>query len=529
MRGTDSTGAASVKRIVDWKTKNVEVVVAKEVGHAYNLLERRSKEYIDFSDVLNGTHRVLLGHCRASTRGATTRDNAHPFLFDNIVGTHNGTLSLTSHKALKGFSKFQTDSEALFNEIEFEGISGLMKHLRGYKDPKSNVTCEDAYALVWYDSRDNTINFLRNKERPLWFTFDKDHRQLFWSSEGLHLVAATSDVPKDDNDKFYELPADKHFSWVIPEPGKAFGKPRVTERRGQRESVPFGNSFKKNHGYQSTTSHLPRGAEGDSPAGFFNREYGLWSRYNIITKNFKYSATEQGQYYYEMQKAWDDLDPEEQRKRVIAKTVPEKVLFPRWRYDEETTDYVRVWPDVVTKNTGKTESKPNQTVLKIVDEVMNSRLAATLKDIPDSKFFVEKFKDDRRRLFWDLQNKNYNLFTYMGHSSSPPWDRQTMTKVPTAIPFTQIDINARHCYKHRGKGKRKIIYYRGFNKNMLVQESFEGLMKKGCCNCERKPAWGNEVQFISDELFLCEFCCANSELVKDWVELAKETKNKIIN
>lgn len=519
MRGTDSTGAASVKRAVDWKTKNIEVVVAKEIGHAYNLIERRSKDYQDFSDVLAGGHRVLLGHCRASTRGATTRDNAHPFLFENVVGTHNGTLSHTSHKLLKGFTRFPTDSESVFNEIELDGVSGFMKKVKGYKDPKSNITCEDAYALVWYDARDNTINFLRNKERPLWFVFDKDHKTIFWSSEGFHLVTATAEVVLDKEDKFYELPADKHFSWVIPDHGKAFGKPRVTERRGQREDLPFVGGGKNNHksAYKSL-SHIPQDDPDDCAAPFFHTEYGFWGLYNMKAHTFKYSAKENGTYYYDIQKAWDDLDPEEQRKRVIQRNIPPKVHLPRWKYDDKTNQYVRVPPDVhVPSEKEKAVSKVNQT---IADQVVQKKLLDTLKEIPDSKYFCEKFKDERRRLFYDIQNKNFNLFTFLGHSVSPSWDRQTLTKVPMSIPFTPIDINARHCFKHKGRGKRKIIYYRGFNKSMLVRESFEKIMLNGCCNCDRKPAWGNEVRFVSNEMFLCEFCMSNLSLVQEWELLA---------
>jgi len=40
-----------------------------------------------------------------------------------------------------------------------------------------------AWALVWWDKGEETLNFLRNKERPLWIAFTKSNDTLFWASE----------------------------------------------------------------------------------------------------------------------------------------------------------------------------------------------------------------------------------------------------------------------------------------------------------------------------------------------------------
>lgn len=541
MRGLDSTGAASVKRIPDYKTGTVETVVAKELGHAYNLLSIRHKDYFDFSDVLNGTHRMLIGHCRASTRGATTTANAHPFTFDDIVGTHNGTLGNSSHRELKGYFKFQTDSEAVFNEIQMFGVGELTKKLKGYKDPKSVTTCEDAYALVWYDNRDNSVNMLRNKERPLWFTFDKEHKKLYWSSEGLHLVTATAEVEKNDDDKFWELPADVHYKWVIPEFGKPFGKPLVTKRPGTREDRPFWNNkkdkdrgdsgfntqgfqFKKTlnsgpSGSDSTkVSTLPADEPGDNPMVFYDKNVGFWSRWNNNKKKFKFSALEKGPFWYAVQHAWDDLTPEQQRTRIISKNVPLDIQFPRWKYDDQKNEYIYLPPGGAAKL--EEPQKPAPARQKMADQVQGKHLVEALNEV-DKKLFVHVFKDERREMFWDMQTKQYFLFTYMGPSSLPHWDRQMFKRVPFSIPFTRVDVNARHSYKHRGKGKRKVIYYKGYNNEMIVQQTFEKIMGNGCLGCKRCPAWGTEVRFVDKELFICEFCSRDTQLVKEWEEAAR--------
>lgn len=535
MRGTDSTGAASVKRGFN-NNKAVEVVVAKEVGHVYNLLNNRYQKEYDFIDVMASQHRALLGHCRASTRGASTRSNAHPFDFETIVGTHNGTLGYQSHKELKGYLRYDTDSEAIFNEIDLEGVSALMPKLKGYPDPKSNVTCEDAYALVWYDSKDNTINFLRNKERPLWFTFDKDHKQLFWSSEANHLFSSMVDVPKDDKDKFWELPADRHYSWVIPDVGKPFSKPKVVVREGKRITVPFTAksnvaSNHQKHQYQNkqslknSTTHSSilsdSDTSGDARVAWKKAKHEIWQKFNQVHNKFKHGASETGPFYWDIQKAWNDLSFSERCHQTINKDMPDGVVS-NIIYDEKKCEWVEKDKPVVSTNraeiTAAAKKLKDRRPQTMAEQIKQDKLKPIIAHDKEQGY-IQDYAEGDYALFRNSVKGDWLLYTFMGHAANPPWDRQVLTKVPEIIPFTELDVNARHCYKHRGKGRKRITYYRGYKKEMIVQQAFETKMLGGCLHCNRQPRWGNEVHFVNSDLFLCQFCMKQEELVKKWKDV----------
>lgn len=156
LRGVDSTGAVIVHRDGSHDTP-------KAIGHAFNLLESRV-----FDKAMVGFHSVLIGHNRYATQGKVSVRNAHPFEFDDVVGVHNGTLKNKYY--LNEGHKFDVDSEALYHHIDKLGVEDAIKGLDG------------AWALVWYNKMEGTLNFLRNKERPLWMTVT-DEGQLFWASE----------------------------------------------------------------------------------------------------------------------------------------------------------------------------------------------------------------------------------------------------------------------------------------------------------------------------------------------------------
>lgn len=168
-RGPDSTGFAAIR-------KTNEVHIAKIGSHPLDLFDMTR-----FKAALAGsTSKVFMGHNRAATRGAISTYNAHPYEFDHIVGAHNGTLDYTSAKELEDLIgvKHPVDSMAIFESIANVGIAETAKCLKG------------AWALVWYDTSDGTLNFLRNKERPMYYAWSKDFKILFWASEWEMLEAA---------------------------------------------------------------------------------------------------------------------------------------------------------------------------------------------------------------------------------------------------------------------------------------------------------------------------------------------------
>lgn len=176
-RGMDSTGLAVVR--------NTEVTkLAKIASHPLDLFDSSR-----FKEALNGTNsKVFIGHNRAATRGGVNGINAHPFEFDHIIGAHNGTLCYKGVNALEEAldEKFPVDSMALFAAIAKLGIEETIKLIYEGKDSTTG-----AWALTWYDSIEGSINFLRNKHRPLWYAFEKDFKRIFWASEWPMIHGAT--------------------------------------------------------------------------------------------------------------------------------------------------------------------------------------------------------------------------------------------------------------------------------------------------------------------------------------------------
>lgn len=142
-----------------------------------------TKEFNDFID--RPGLKSILGHSRHATVGDITIKNNHPFKTKDLLGMHNGTI----RGKFEGSDKFETDSEALYNLIQTHGAK---KALEMVYDKANSV----AYALQWYDRRDDCIRLIRNHDRPLYIASHKNFFKVFWSSTRESLVYAI-DSQKD--------------------------------------------------------------------------------------------------------------------------------------------------------------------------------------------------------------------------------------------------------------------------------------------------------------------------------------------
>lgn len=131
---------------------------------------------------------VLAFHTRYATKGDVSIPNAHPFDFPSVLGMHNGTVSM----GLKFEKECQTDSEAIYKEIDSIGIDEFIKREPVY----------GAMALVFYDKKKKTLNFWRNSQRPLHFI--AQNRVLYWASEARDLVNATNILSTPEPIEFSE-------------------------------------------------------------------------------------------------------------------------------------------------------------------------------------------------------------------------------------------------------------------------------------------------------------------------------------
>ena len=125
-----------------------------------------------FASVLNDPedHPFMIAHNRYATKGKVNTANAHPFQHKHITGVHNG--SLWTWKPLSPEENFETDSEYIFHALaNTDDVGEVIKKIDG------------AFALVWHDSRDNTMHICRNDEREFWLAHVKGKQTVLGASE----------------------------------------------------------------------------------------------------------------------------------------------------------------------------------------------------------------------------------------------------------------------------------------------------------------------------------------------------------
>ena len=141
VRGTDGTG------VIFDIDKGIKYLKAP-FGAGGFLSQDNFKHAMD--EVAKKGH-FIIGHNRAATKGEKVWANTHPFNEGAITLVHNGTL--WSHKNLD--DKVAVDSHAICSHMAINGAEATLKEIDG------------AFALVWVDELNNTINMARNYERPL--------------------------------------------------------------------------------------------------------------------------------------------------------------------------------------------------------------------------------------------------------------------------------------------------------------------------------------------------------------------------
>ena len=240
-RGPDSTGFASINK------EGSSAKVAKIASHPLDLFD--SGKFKASIQALQSS--VFIGHNRAATRGVVNSVNAHPYEYGHIVGCHNGTLDVTSFEELKKKlgESFDVDSQAIFASIAKFGIKETVSMMRG------------AWALVWFDLEEKTLNFLRNKERPFWLAYTKDFGKILWASEWpmIQAALALSSQPYElytedpHGYKYFQTEIDLHIKFPLStllEVSKNIPEP-LTEVMKGKEAPPITPPF---HNYRSSSA-----------------------------------------------------------------------------------------------------------------------------------------------------------------------------------------------------------------------------------------------------------------------------------
>lgn len=191
-RGKDATGLAFLSSTVG----RPEII--KKPMPAYDFLELSSVR-----DIFKTKMQPIwaIGHNRAATVGEKTAENAHPFQYGSVILAHNGTLPYGSKGKLVTPNKYKVDSMAIADAMSMYPAKDVLEDIDG------------AFALVWHDAFDNTINFARNEERPFYIATSSDDKAIAWASDRAMLAFLCNYngmLVKDG--KLIELPVGVHMS-----------------------------------------------------------------------------------------------------------------------------------------------------------------------------------------------------------------------------------------------------------------------------------------------------------------------------
>lgn len=156
----------------------------------------------ELAELFRPSCNIAIGHARWPTKGGTDIKAVHPHRSGHIVGVHNGTMNRVAGVDVKD----QSDSAMLFESIAKIGVAETIKESSG------------AYALVWIDEQKQTVNFLRNGQRTLYFKnvgWNKNINTLYWASEQSMLDFVFKRTYKGDNTWDTFLPIDTWFEYPM--------------------------------------------------------------------------------------------------------------------------------------------------------------------------------------------------------------------------------------------------------------------------------------------------------------------------
>ena len=116
----------------------------------------------------------------------------------------------------------------------------MYAHLAKHGAQETFSTIEGAFACVWWNDKEKTLNFIRNSERPLYFTWSEDCRMMFWASEPWMFAAVERKVKLWDGgkDKKKIIPLPENQLWSFKINANAKGDEKVLNMRPVKKISP---------------------------------------------------------------------------------------------------------------------------------------------------------------------------------------------------------------------------------------------------------------------------------------------------
>lgn len=248
-RGKDSTGIARMAKYPSADTK-----LLKQAVNPMDLFDHKS-----YKDIRNcNTATVWIGHNRAATLGKVNNINAHPFTYGKITGAHNGTLDKASWERLEEAIEEETtvDSAAIFAALDKFGPTKTIEMCE-----TGDTSVRGAWALTYFNDETRCLYMIRNKHRPLWISYSKDFKKLYWASEYPMIRAAIEMTTKKpcseylyqdkDGHMFFQLPEDILHRWKVEDFKEArtkWPKARVKKIEGRAPKTTAVTNYSYNQG-----------------------------------------------------------------------------------------------------------------------------------------------------------------------------------------------------------------------------------------------------------------------------------------
>lgn len=203
------------------------------------------------------SHRVVIGHNRASTIGGMKDANSHPFHFKGeateIVLVHNGTLN-DYHRLGGPRFTHEVDSAYAAAEIAEKGPEEALKQIRGW------------YVFVWYDFKKKTFNIAKNDNRDIAWIFDEDGNMFFaseWRMLCYVLTRQGIDIDADKKNRiiYSEMPDHSWYEWPLD----AAGWPNLRDNIVKHNIEPPKKPHYKNYNSSNDYGWAAGGHEGAGP------------------------------------------------------------------------------------------------------------------------------------------------------------------------------------------------------------------------------------------------------------------------